>query len=77
MGWNRPSESGEAISRSLQKRSGDRFPAKGLVAGAIVVLGAGIAAWWLWPGVTPAQQASYINAVRRGYAIKDFVGTDP
>ena len=61
MAWNRPSENGEAVSRPLQKRSGDRFPARGAIAGAVVVLGAAVAAWWLWPngesaGETPPPQ---------------------
>ena len=47
MAWNRPSESGEANSCSLQKRSGDRFPVRGAIAGAIVVLGAAVVAWWI------------------------------
>ena len=37
MAWNRPTESGTAISRSLQKRSGDRFPTKSVIAGAVVI----------------------------------------
>ena len=49
MAWNRSSESGEADSRPLQKRSGDRFPIRGVIAGTLVVLGAAVAAWWLWP----------------------------
>ena len=49
MAWNRSSENGEAVSRPLQKRKGFRFPVRGAIAGAIVVLGAAVAAWWLWP----------------------------
>ena len=47
MAWNRPTENGEAVSRPLQKRSGDRFPVRGAIADAIVVLGAAVAARWL------------------------------
>ena len=78
MAWNRPSESGEANSCSLQKRSGDRFPVRGAIAGTIVVVGAAVAALWLWPegeraGETPAPRnarrikevASATNAVVR------------
>ena len=61
MAWNRPSENGEAVSRPLQKRSGDRFPLKGTIIGAVVVLGAVVAAWWFWPtgenaGETPPSK---------------------
>ena len=59
MAWNRP-ENGEAVSRPLHKksslkRSGDRFPVRGAIAGAIVVLGAAVAAWYF--GRTPARSA--------------------
>ena len=50
MAWNKSNESGEAISRSLRgksglKRSGDRFPLRGVIVGSVVVLGAA-GAWW-------------------------------
>ena len=47
MAWNKSSENGEAVSRPLQKRKGFRFPVRGAIAGAIVVVGAGIVAWWV------------------------------
>ena len=57
MAWNRPTkrEQGTGI------RDQEKFPFRGLVAGAIVVLGAVVAAWWLWPtgessGETPPPQ---------------------
>ena len=56
MAWNRP-ENREANSCSLQKRSGDRFPVRGAIAGAVVVLGAAVAAWWLWPSGETRQDA--------------------
>ena len=81
MAWNRPRENGEAVSRPLQKRKGFRFPIRGAIAGAIVVIGAAVAAWWLWPsdgsaGETPpprsarqikevAPAAAPTNAVRK------------
>ena len=58
MAWNRPSENGEAVSRPLQKRSGDRFPLKGAIIGAVVVLSAAVAAWWLWPSEETRQDAA-------------------
>ena len=75
MAWNRPKESGETITRSLQKRSGDRFLAKGTIAGAIVVLGAGIAAWLMWPAekrgdVTSSTKKELIHEVTPATAPK-------
>ena len=58
MAWNRSSENGEAVSRPLQKRKGFRFSVKGATAGALVVLGAAIAAWWLWPEWEAQQDAA-------------------
>ena len=58
MAWNRPSKNGEAVSRPLQKRKGFRFPVRGAIAGAIVVFGAGVAAWWLWPTGEMRQDAA-------------------
>ena len=47
MAWNRPSEEKKA---EVEKRGGQRnVHLKGLVAGLIVVLGAAVAAWLLWP----------------------------
>lgn len=45
MAWNKPSEAGDVVFPSRQKRKGFRFPI--VAAGAIVVVGAGFAAWWL------------------------------
>ena len=59
MAWNRSTEGAKSgVGRS--KRSGGRF-AKGVIAGAIVALGAAVAVWWLWPtgegaGETPPPQ---------------------
>lgn len=75
MAWNRP-ENGEANSRSLQKRSGDRYgfaycwrnrPIRGTIAGMIVVVGAGIAAWWLWPedGAAGSSKPPYRDGLIR------------
>ena len=51
MAWNRSSNDGRARSPSAPRRAGTARPAavRGAIAGAIVVLGAAIAAWWLWP----------------------------
>lgn len=47
MAWNRPSEEKKV---EVEKRGGQRnVHLKGLVAGAIVVVGAAVAAWLLWP----------------------------
>ena len=63
MAWNKPSN-GEAASSPLRgkdgasvlKRRGRRFPVR--ITGAVVVLGAGIAAWWLWPESETRQDAA-------------------
>ena len=76
MAWN-GSNSGEAESFPLHdgksasdlKRRGCRFPFRGAIAGAIVVVGAGIAAWWLWPAeenagdATPSRHEALIKEV--------------
>ena len=48
MAWNKP-KSGEAVSSPLQNRRGFNFPISGVIVGVVVVLGAAVAAWWLWP----------------------------
>ena len=58
MAWNRPSEEKAKAKGEGEQRS---VHLKGLIAGAIVVLGAAVAAWWLWPsgesaGETPPPQ---------------------
>ena len=49
MAWNRPKKSGEAVSSPLQKRKGFSFSFRVAIAGAVVVIGAAVSAWWLWP----------------------------
>ena len=51
MAWNRPSNDGRAVSTKPPLRRGHRPrpTALGAVVGAVVVLGAAVAAWWLWP----------------------------
>ena len=63
MAWNRSSEDGSARTPVAPRRTRSVRPTgvRGLIAGAIVVLGAAIAAWWLWPegeraGETPAPR---------------------
>ena len=81
MSWNRPREgkSGEANSCSLQKRSGDRFPIRGAIAGAIVVVGAAVAAWWIFgsgdDGVAAVEQDRHalIKEVKPAVAPKPVV----
>ena len=46
MAWNRPSEEKVKAKGEGEQRN---VHLKGLFAGTVVVLGAGIAAWWLWP----------------------------
>ena len=76
MAWNRPTESGEANSRSLQKRSGDRFPFRGAIIGAIVTFGAAVVAWFIWPSeetrqdVASAEKQTLIKVVTPAAAPK-------
>ena len=57
MAWNRSSEEKKV---GVEKRGGQRnVHLKGLIAGAIVVVGAAIAAWLLWPeGVARVKQGT-------------------
>ena len=56
MGWNRPSEEKKVEVEGKGRQWNGRL--KGLVAGAIVVLGAAVAAWWLWPERGTRQDAA-------------------
>lgn len=59
MAWNRPSKDSE--TETALRRTGTVRPTvavRGAVAGAIVVLGAAIAAWWLWPNSETRQDAA-------------------
>lgn len=56
MAWNRPSEEKKVEVEGKGRQWNGRL--KGLIAGAIVVLGAGIAAWWLWPEGGARQDAA-------------------
>ena len=64
MAWNRPtSNTGNATSSSRPSGRG-KMPRlrRGLIAGAIVVLGAGLAAWLIWPSsATNNQQPTTSN----------------
>ena len=58
MAWNRPSE--EKVKVRGEDEEGN-FHLKGFLAGVIVVVGAAVAVWWLWPtgesaGETPPPQ---------------------
>ena len=56
MAWNRPTE--ETGNREQGRGEQRNVHLKGLVAGAIVVFGAVVAAWWLWPTRESASEAS-------------------
>ena len=47
MAWNRPEEREQGIGN--REQGARTSPFRGLIAAAIVVLGAAVAAWWLWP----------------------------
>ena len=62
MAWNRPSENGRANTPGSPRRGRSPRPTvavRGLIAGLIVVVGAGVGAWALWPeGGTRRDAAS-------------------
>ena len=59
MAWNRPSNGGRANTLGSPRRGGTPRPTvRGAIAGAIVVLGAAVAAWWLWPEGETRQDAA-------------------
>ena len=47
MAWNRPKEREQGIGN--REQGARKSPFRGLIAAAIIVLGAAVAAWWLWP----------------------------
>ena len=56
MAWNRPKEgTGEREEGRGERRN---VHLKGLIAGAVAVLGAAVAAWWLWPEGEARQDAA-------------------
>lgn len=62
MAWNRSSAGTEIVDRGTGKR---KSAIRGIVAGAIVVVGAGIAAWWIWPGGKCGEDAASAEEVAR------------
>ena len=70
MGWNRPSEEKKVEKRGEQRN----VHLKWLVAGAIVVLGASIAAWLLWPDASaPVREGADGTVGRRIKEVKPAV----
>lgn len=61
MAWNRPSEN--VNSKRAARRSPPAPHIKGLIAGGIVVVGAAVAAWCLWPS---AKRAADTTSERKG-----------
>ena len=50
MAWNKPNQNNQAKDSLRRGRSlRPTIAVRGAIAGAIVVLGAAVAAWWLWP----------------------------
>lgn len=68
MAWNRPSEGKKEEGR--EKREQGKSLVRGILAALIVVTGAGIAAWWLWPngetqrGAAPTVKPARIKEVK-------------
>lgn len=66
MAWNRSSNDGRARSPSAPRRAGTARPiVRGAIAGVIVVLGAAVAAWWLWPTGDSAGETAVPQARQR------------
>lgn len=74
MAWNRPST--DSKTETALRRTGTVRPTiavRGLIAGVIVVVGAGIAMWWLWPEDMTRQDAA---STRKGL-IREMTPTIP
>lgn len=57
MAWNRPSNDGRARTPATPRRTLSVRPTvRGAIVGAVVVLGAGIAAWCFWPKAQPSHE---------------------
>lgn len=56
MAWNKPSENAAGRRVNVDATSSSRH--RWCIAGAIVVLGAAVAAWWLWPAEETRQDAT-------------------
>ena len=78
MGWNRPQT--ESKANDSPRRTGTVRPTvtiRRTIAGAIVALGAGIVAWFLWPSAKPQtanhkpQAASLIKEVKPQLSAKE------
>lgn len=65
MAWNRSSEEKVVSKGEGEQRS---VHLKELIAGAVVIVGAGIAAWWLWPS---DESAGETPPPRNGGLIKE------
>lgn len=56
MAWNRPKERDQGSG--VGEEGSGKFPFRGLVAGLIVVIGAAVAAWILWPAGERGEDAA-------------------
>lgn len=66
MSWNRSSEKGEGAKGTGRVDARKARPLRGLVAGCLVVLGAGIAAWWLCSSDSSGRGATRPTGDRKG-----------
>ena len=69
MTWNRPSEREQGIGN--REQGARKSPFRGLIAGAIVVLGVAVAVWLMWPTGEPRQDAA--STVEKPSLIKEAV----
>ena len=56
MAWNRPQ--GDSPAKDSPRRAGTARPTVAVIVGGIVILCAGVAAWWLWPEEGTRQDAA-------------------
>lgn len=72
MSWNKPQSAPGEVRKA--KRTEGRPYAKGIIAGAVVVFGAALAAWWLWPN---AESADGADKRRPSQRIKEVTPAKP
>lgn len=74
MAWNRPSDDKVKVKVRGEQRN---VHLKGVVAGAIVIVGAAVAAWWLWPNEESAGETPPPHATQRIKEAKPAVAQKP
>ena len=76
MSWNRNEEGKRDQGSGIRDQGLGNGRLKGLVAGVIVVVGAAVAAWWLWPDAPAPVAEDGDGTVRRIREVKPAVVTN-